>query len=144
MNKPALTVAVIAVLAMPASGVASALPRTIGPEPTEAEMRAAVEGKTDAMKEHFQQLERHCRNMRGGSSIEGLRCLFGTFGTQAASNIKVGAFKKIQCRRQPPGWACQYIIHMDMGDLDVLEMNRPTVQVGNFLKTEKGWLFSAY
>jgi hypothetical protein len=86
MNKSILTIAAIAALAMPESGMASALPRT-GPEPTEAEMRAAVEGKTDAMKEHFQHLERHCRNMQGGSSIAGLRCLFGTFGTQAASNL---------------------------------------------------------
>jgi hypothetical protein len=57
MNKSVLTIAAIAALAMPESGMASALPRT-GPEPTEAEMRAAVEGKTDAMKEHFQHLER--------------------------------------------------------------------------------------
>ena len=142
MNKSVLTVAAIAAFAMPQTGKASPLPRTIGPEPTEAEMRAAVEGKTDAMKEHFQQLERHCRNMRGGSSIEGLRCLFGTLGIQAASNIKVGAFKKVQCRRQPPGWACQYIIYMDMGDLDVLEMNRPTIQVKLFFKASNGWIAS--
>jgi hypothetical protein len=107
------------------------IPRT-GPEPTEAEMRAAVEGKTDAMKEHFQHLERHCRNMQGGSSIAGLRCLFGTFGTQAASNIKVGAFKKIQCRRLPPGWACQYIIHMDMGESGRVR-NEPPDRTGKAL-----------
>ena len=77
MNKSILTIAAIAALAMPESGMASALPRT-GPEPTEAEMRAAIEGKTDAMKGHFQYLESHCQNMQGGSSIAGLRCLFGT------------------------------------------------------------------
>ena len=141
MNKSILTIAAIAALAMPESGMASALPRT-GPEPTEAEMRAAVEGKTDAMKGHFQYLESHCQNMQGGSSIAGLRCLFGTFGTQAASNLKVGAFKKIQCRRLPPGWACQYIVHMDMGELDVLEMSRPTVQIKLFINTPQGWLAS--
>lgn len=37
MHKSVLTVAAIAALAMPASGMASPLPRTIGPEPTEAE-----------------------------------------------------------------------------------------------------------
>lgn len=142
MNKSVLTIAAIAALAMPEYGMATAMQRPTGVEPTEAEMRSAVVAMTEAPKQHFQHLELHCQTMRGGSSIEALRCLYGTFGAQASSNMKVTGFKKVRCVPAPPGWACQYVIHMDMGELDVFEMSRPTVQVKLFVKTYDGWVAS--
>jgi hypothetical protein len=136
MNKSVLTIAAIAALAMPQTGMASALPR-IGPEPTETQMQAAIQDLLDTLAAEYQNMSKKCQNPV--TAHDAADCMFATFGKEASRQIKIAGFQKVACKPARVGYYCQYRILLDLGILDVGGTNRVATNVKRFVKTPQGW-----
>lgn len=136
MNKSILTVAAIAALAMPAIGMASALPRT-NSEPTEAQMQSAIQDLLDTLAAEYQNMGKKCQNT--ATARDATDCMIAIFGKEASRQVKIAAFQKVACKPARVGHYCQYRILLDLGILDVAGTNRVATNVKRFVKTPQGW-----
>jgi hypothetical protein len=140
MNKSVLTIAAIAALAMPESGMAAQqIPRT-GPEPTEAEMRAAMKAKPMLDEGAFPASGSQCQNMQGGSSI--VRPALPVWHLRHSGGQQDQGWR-IQERSVPPrasGLGVPvYHSAWIWAILDVVGTNAPPPHVKRFVKTPQGW-----
>lgn len=92
-----------------------------GNEPTEAEMRAAIQRGLDGLAASYNNMAKGCAGTNS-SGFEAARCLFGSLGVGASRGLEIAGFHKIGCvPAASGGFWCDYWIALKLpGAFDVV------------------------
>ncbi|MEM8826367.1 MAG: hypothetical protein AAGD40_05515 [Pseudomonadota bacterium] len=113
-------------------------------EPTEAEMRAALQSRIDTAKQGTEQMKNDgCDKMRGGQSqdmMAAFNCLMGAAGSSV--DIGISAFEKVACEKaDAPGYICDYIVAMSSSMTGPMQpAGTGQVVTKRFVKSKSGWI----
>ena len=118
-----------------------------GAEPSEEEMRGAVEAFLNNANENLRSLKMQCQNrsLTRNNPVLAMQCLtlFGaTFGTGNLA-YHLTYFKKIgQCQASTEyqGYICDFVFSQSIGNSMVDNFTKHVRGVGRFVETEDGWI----
>lgn len=125
-----------AIAAPPAKRSAPAAQR----EPTEAEMRTAVENIMSGARANVNRMKQSCDQSTDNPLIA-LQCLAGAGMGDAAAGIRIVNFEKLNCGEATTGgYWCDYLIQLDLGKYNVMGVDQPQTGQKRFVRTKYGWL----
>jgi len=119
-------------------------------EPSEKQMRKAVEAKYSQINEHYRRLKRQCQG--GGyrqNPLLAMQCigLYGGSGNTGNISMHLTYFKKIACEinLEGPGYICDYIFSQSSSgnpySRSIDGMTQGLQGEGKFIHTNNGWVF---
>lgn len=110
-------------------------------EPTEQDMRSAIQQQINRRYQNATALEQECKRMRESQNpYVAIGCLMGK--TQKMANISITSFEKIGCEkaRAVPGYRCDYRVRLSTGGLlGPLDNMGGGINTKRFVNTSSGW-----
>lgn len=109
-------------------------------EPTEVEMRTAVENILQGARANADRMSQSC-NERTDNPLIALQCLAGAGMSGATRGVRINNFEKLNCGAATTGgYWCDYLIQLDMGQFNVMGLDQPQTGQKRFVRTKYGWL----
>lgn len=127
------TTSLIALLLV--GGTTQAIAQSAAREPSETEMRAALQAKLDGARKMTADMAAKCKNPQ--TPIDAMMCLMSSSYQMGANSLSIGGFKKIGCERaNRGGYWCDYMISMNTP----LEFSNSGVTSKRFVNNGGQWV----